>query len=158
MPSIMKSWGAALLVLANASCIGVPAEPVASESSGAVVEWVAASVRAWADQKLAASQQLRVDLEAPAGTHHARGWLVPGEAVVTKVDDLFSGVSSGRLVLNGGVDAVRPLVFKDVAAGRYTLCGQLVLSSEADWASAPLRCSHVEVTDAAESRSLLLRG
>jgi hypothetical protein len=160
MLSARDSWVAAgaLLVLSNTYCTGVPVEPAETESSPAVVEWVAASVRAWADPRLAASRQLRVDLEAPAGTYHARGWLVPGEAVVARPDDLISGDWSGVLVLNGGADASRPLVFKDVVPGTYTVCGQLVLAREADWDSAPLRCSRIEVTDAGESRSLVLRG
>lgn len=147
----------ALLVLLNTYCTGVPVERVESKASPAAIEWVAAGARAWADGRLAESRQLRVDLQAPAGTHHAFGWLVPGEVAVASVDDLTAPMPSPlRVALNGGADATRPLVYKDVAPGTYTVCGQLVLAR--DGVAAPVRCARVDVTDAAESRSLVLGG
>ena len=145
-----------LLVLANAYCTGVPAEPKASPVA---IEWVAAGVQAWADWQLAEPLRLRVDLQAPAGTHQAVGWFVPGEVEVDEVDDLSRPPGATvRMVLNGGVDATRPLVYGDVAPGTYTVCGQLFLTPGAEGARTPIRCARVEVTDAAESRMLVLRG
>ncbi|MCY1014165.1 hypothetical protein OV079_53365 [Nannocystis pusilla] len=107
----------------------MPVERVESKASPVAIEWVAAGARAWADWRLAESRQLRVDLQAPAGTHHAFGWLVPGEVAVASLDDLTAPMtvpvtSPLRMALNGGADATRPLVYKDVAPGTYTVCGR----------------------------------
>ncbi|MCY0986736.1 hypothetical protein OV203_06370 [Nannocystis sp. ILAH1] len=158
-PRNSRIHASALLVLLNTYCTGVPTKPVEAKASPVVIEWVAAGVGAWVDYRLAEPRKLRVDLQAPAGTDHALGWLVPGEVDVAGMDDLTAPKSAiGRMVLNGGGDATEPLVFKDVAPGTYTVCGQLILDGEGDRVSMPVRCARVDVTDAAESRSLVLSG
>ncbi|MDC0670453.1 hypothetical protein [Nannocystis radixulma] len=168
-----KICAGALLVVLNLHCTGVPSEPkkaeavATAETTPTLIRWIAAAYEAHASARLVDAQQLRVDLEAPADTGQTLGWLFPGQVSVDAYDDLVTlraapadAATPTKMVLHGGVDAPRPLVYEDVAPGAYTVCAQVgpARDHSVDWASLPVRCAHVTVTDEPESRAIVLRG
>lgn len=141
----------ALGLLLNVHCTGVPAEPVAR--TGAAVEstrWITATAPASApDERLARDRQLVVDFAPPADANSVYAWLVAGKLATEPTPDP-AAQQQARHVLHGGRDAPRPLVYDDIPAGDYTVCGSVD--------AAPLRCAHVTVTDDASSRLVVMHG
>ncbi|MBZ5713686.1 hypothetical protein [Nannocystis pusilla] len=168
-----KICASALLVVLNMHCTGVPSEPekaeavATAETAPALIRWIAAAYEIHASALLVDAQQLRVDVEAPADTGQTLGWLFPGQVSADAYEDLVAlraaptdDARPTKMVLHGGVDAPRPLVYEDVAPGAYTVCAQLSATSDhaVDWTSLPVRCAHVTVTDEPESRAIVLPG
>lgn len=135
-------------------CDGAPAE------SAQLVEPAQAPALAvtWSKQ----TQRLMVDLSPSAGTAVSQAWLFAGELDVEPfglqtppvIRPSHNDSSVVKSVLQGGKDATRPLEFKDVEPGIYTVCGQ-VGARDVDWRWSPLSCAHVTVADEVETRAVL---
>lgn len=166
-----KLGAAALTGLLNIYCTAVPAEPAqpaesleiaaaqpsesTAERSPAPATPLGELVTTWSGQ----TRRLHVYLDAPADAEITRAWLFPGEVDSERFASITTSTglglregagTSARMVLNGGRDAMQPLVFKDVEPGDYSVCGQVspegASMRDFDWRQAPSRCMQVTLT------------